>query len=233
MGVDVMQNDSTLHTSDPFEYLKNEFGKVVPFEIVKMKPEAFANIFSEGSPALKKLLNKLWENDIRTIGCCVGHKNRDYFYKTDDRNRITLVDKKEYNWHRFSKKYHRVKEDDTAYLALDPRTLKSPHELGNEITNELYSKKLPFEFTVGTLNHMVTVYLDEYVEKDKRELFFETLSDTLEKYLLKEQNRTKPAIQENKKTAFQDMVSHAEQRANDLNDRQKTYMKEHQQSFSK
>ena len=48
-----MQNDSTFHTSDPFEYLKNEFGKVVPFEIVRMKPEAFADIFSEGSPALK------------------------------------------------------------------------------------------------------------------------------------------------------------------------------------
>ena len=228
-----MPNNSTLHTVDPSEYLANEFGIVVPFEIVKMQPEAFSDIFSEGSPALKKLLNKLWENDIRTIGCCIGHKNREYFYKTDDRNRITLVDKKEYNWHRFSKKYHRVKEDDTAYLALDPRTVKNPYDLGNEITNELYSKNLPFEFAVGTLNHMVSIYLEEYVEKDKRELFFETLSNILDKYLLKEQDRTALLPAENKKSSFTKMVSNAEQKVKEQNTLQKTHMKENEHLLSK
>lgn len=35
--------------------------------------EKYAEQFSEGSPALKKLLLYLWQNDINTFACCAGH----------------------------------------------------------------------------------------------------------------------------------------------------------------
>lgn len=229
-----MNYDPKLHTTDPGEYKEQEFGKVVPFEVVKVNREAFSEIFSEGSPALKKLLNKLWENDIKTIGCCVGHKDQEYFYKTNDKGKIEFIEKKEYNWHRFSKHYHRVKEDATAYFALDPRSVKSAKELGNELIEYLYDKNLPYEFTVGCQENMVTVYLDRFVERDTRENFFDLLSESLDKHLIQEKNKQQTQVKENKKELLTEQISAAKYKAEKNNtETQKTRNLKDSHEFSR
>ena len=50
-------------------------------EILRMprkKREKLADKFCEGSEELKKLLLKLWDHNIETAACCIGHYNGDY-----------------------------------------------------------------------------------------------------------------------------------------------------------
>lgn len=63
-------------TTNAADYLAKEFGKsVASFDVIKANKQEFANVFAEGSQELKKLLLYLWDNNIMTRGCCVGHKN--------------------------------------------------------------------------------------------------------------------------------------------------------------
>lgn len=65
---------------DPEEYKeKIQSLPLSNFEWIKKRKEGFAELFSEGSPNLKKLLLFLWENNIETIGCCAGHYNERRF----------------------------------------------------------------------------------------------------------------------------------------------------------
>lgn len=57
------------------DYLANDFGKSLSsFDVIKSNRQEFAEVFAEGSQELKNLLFFLWDNDIMTRGCCVGHK---------------------------------------------------------------------------------------------------------------------------------------------------------------
>ena len=57
------------------DYLANDFGKSLSsFDVIKSNRQEFAEVFAEGSQELKNLLLFLWDNDIMTRGCCVGHK---------------------------------------------------------------------------------------------------------------------------------------------------------------
>lgn len=49
-----------------------------------------AHEFSEGSEALEKLLLKCWNNNIMTIGCCVGHEEKDNSYIAFRLNRSSI-----------------------------------------------------------------------------------------------------------------------------------------------
>lgn len=45
--------------------------------IILENKEKYAEEFSEGNLLLKKCLLNLWNNQIHTIGCCVGHEEKD------------------------------------------------------------------------------------------------------------------------------------------------------------
>lgn len=73
---------SVIRNSDPYEYQKKEFGEIdFSFDVIKNRKEEYADVFSEGSESLKKLLCYLWENNIETAACCTGHKREPRYTK--------------------------------------------------------------------------------------------------------------------------------------------------------
>ncbi len=57
-----------------------EFGKHLEFKEVLKNKEYYAELFSEENKDLKNLLFNLWENNIETYMCCVGHVEDDAAY---------------------------------------------------------------------------------------------------------------------------------------------------------
>lgn len=52
--------------------MENSVAKI-NFEDIKKNKEKYAKEFSEGNSDLESCLLKLWNNDICTVGCCIGH----------------------------------------------------------------------------------------------------------------------------------------------------------------
>lgn len=89
----------------PDDYKNRDFGSVVSMDAVKNDAAAFAEIFSEGSPALNQLLRYLWSKDVQTIGCCVGHDNVHIYSKDTLFGKTKYIDKKTYLKHAGSERY--------------------------------------------------------------------------------------------------------------------------------
>ena len=77
MEIEVVQKGCVVRDIEPEEYKKKNI-KLSFRNLSKLKErkEEFAEIFCEGSSELKKLLIFLWEHDIETIGCCIGHHDQ-------------------------------------------------------------------------------------------------------------------------------------------------------------
>ncbi|MDD2469449.1 MAG: hypothetical protein PHI22_00765 [Bacilli bacterium] len=48
------------------------------FDIVKEQPYFYAKMFSEGNKRLEKLLIRLFEHNVSTRSCCIGHNKKPY-----------------------------------------------------------------------------------------------------------------------------------------------------------
>lgn len=171
------QNEqNTIRDYDPYEYQKNEFGKVgFPFERIKATPETYADVFSEGSPALKKLLLHLWAHDIETKACCTGHAGVQSFTKNTLFGQ-KAVDFEEWLAHKNSRRYHRWTKDVPAYLSFKFRENNDPKEISRQLQEELTKECPDLPFSVSYSSDSISVHLKHYVLPHRIEQFFSAVS---------------------------------------------------------
>ena len=102
-------------TNSAMAYKQNNFGQAISIDMTDNQEE-FAQIFSEGSETLKKLLLYLWGKNIATIACCTGHICKPLFKKRFLWTEV-YVSEKEYLENQHKKGYRYVLTDTTGYLA--------------------------------------------------------------------------------------------------------------------
>ena len=139
--------------TNPANYLANEFGaSVASFDVIKANESEFADIFSEGSQELKKLLLYLWDNNIMTKGCCVGHKKGFFSFK---------------------KEHH-------AYIAfrLDHNN-SHLRAFRNSVKNRLSQTSSSYDFSVLFGDGDVGIYLLKRYKEHEVERFFSNVYDAI------------------------------------------------------
>lgn len=207
------------------EYQNMEFGKVVSsFEAIKADKQGYADVFSEGSPALKNLLLHMWDNDIETFACCVGHIGTPY-YTRDTINGPEEIDIDTYCKHLNSPEYHCNVQKSTGYflVKVDGNSDKI-QALGDDLKQRLAEVKpaLPCRVMFGPPGTIGINMEHEYVSQAEKERVFSQLSDALSQTLgIPEQNKkhelisdfanTKPIVPE-RKPSFDSIVANAQTR---------------------
>ena len=168
--------ESIIQNSDPYDYQKNEFGKVgFSFDDIKARKDDYATVFSEGSPALKNLLLHLWENDIETKACCTGHAGVQSFTKNTLFGQ-KAVDLEEWLAHKGSPRYHRWTKDTPAYFVYKTKPGEDAKEIGHQIQEELAKNCPHLPFFVSLNSENIEIRLKHYVLPNKIEQFFTAIT---------------------------------------------------------
>lgn len=162
------------------EYSQNQFGKVVENDSIKDNMEAFAEVFSEGSPALKNLLLYLWNHGIKTKACCTGHMFQPAF-----RKKILWFEKsiseKEYIKNQEKKSYRKYFVSHPGYLCFyytSDDMMKSAHALKGILSQKCPDIKLHISFSYEE----ISIYLDEVLYPKDTERFFQTALESFNEW---------------------------------------------------
>lgn len=188
--------EDKIRNYDPIHYQNKEFGKVgFPFEVIKANKEAYAKVFSEGSPALESLLLHLWNNDIETHACCIGHINVPRYTK-DTFWGSRSIGEEEYLAHKDSKRYHQFMMSSGAYFSFVlPVNNQILSEVRNEIDQLLLDER-PFLHCRASLNNNgIVIRKHRYEYEAETERFFTTVSEVLTKVLGLEQSKDEEVIE--------------------------------------
>lgn len=181
----MMQEPVFVQNYDPQEYQKNEYGKVgFPFDVIKANKETYAEVFSEGSAALKDLLLHMWDNDIETIGCCIGHKEEPYYYKKSVFGERE-ISADEYEKHKSSGRYHCLSRDKRSYcyfkVNCDGDNEKLKH-LSESIKRKLQQEVPALPGFIISAEHndvyncdTINIFLDYVPQKSEVERFFSAI----------------------------------------------------------
>ena len=158
------------------EYSQNQFGKVVENDSVEDNMEGFAEVFSEGSPALRDLLLYLWNHGIKTKACCTGHMIQPAFKK-----KILWfekpISKQEYIKNQEKKSYRKYFISHPGYLCFyytSDDMMKSAHALRDILSQKCTDIKFHISFSY----EVISVYLDEVLCTKDTERFFELFLET-------------------------------------------------------
>lgn len=179
------------HSSEytPEDYKKNDFGLVVSsFEQIKKHQDEYATIFAEGSPRLKKLLNHLWDHDIETVGCCIGHKDAQVtYYKFHLFKQFERISKEDYEAHKHSWRYFAEKEHATPYFAYRPIEELPVAEQVKTLQERLKESLPDFDCFVDAnkAQNMITIIHNSFLPELMREQFFKTLTEVFDQYLVR------------------------------------------------
>lgn len=185
--------ESIIQNYDPVYYKNNEFGKVgFPFEVIKANKEAYARVFSEGSAALEKLLLHLWNNDIETFACCVGHGYIPSYTK-DTLFGPKVIDKEEYFAHARSLRYHFYFNEIRPYFVfIMPVELEALRDLKDKINEHLLREYPQFPGHVSyKYDGHIGIHLNHCLSKNEVERFFTAVSEALTKVLGLEHSKEK------------------------------------------
>ena len=153
------------------DYKQTQFGKVVDMNNIEKDMEEYAEIFSEGSPALRNLLLYLWNQGIKTKACCTGH-----MFKPAFRKKILWFEKpiseQEYIKNQEKKNYSRYLISHPGYLCFYYKSddmMKSAHALKDILSQKCTDIKFHITFSYEE----ISVYLDEVLYPNNIETFFE------------------------------------------------------------
>ena len=172
----------------PESYLEHDFGSPVTLEGIRQDPEGYADIFCEGSPTLRQLLLRSWENGINTIGCCIGHEDQVMYCYTKDKlfgRGTENIDEAAYLAHANSKRYHKHAFILTAYFAFRPDLLGAPENFAQRIGEGLSQQIPDLPFIPDFNRETVSVALTKVVPPQERERFFHALSQVMERVIFK------------------------------------------------
>ena len=178
-----MNDDSKILNTDPLEYQKKEFGKVgFDFKTIKANKEAYAEVFSEGSPALKKLLLYMWDHNVETKACCIGHEPAPHYYKTVS-NSIIEIDKAEFDKHVGDEGYSCCLEEDCAYFTFMPQNNGNESYARYAVRKTLSQLKNELPISVECDAELIDIHLSRYVSKPEAERFFSSIHDAIKLYI--------------------------------------------------
>ena len=158
------------------DYKQTQFGKVVDMNNIENDMEEYAEVFSEGSPALRNLLLYLWNHGIKTKACCTGH-----LFKPAFRKKILWFEKpiseQEYIKNQEKKSYQKYCISHPGYLCFyytSDDMMKSAHELRDVLSQKCTNIKFHIAFSYEE----ISVYLDEVLCPQDTERFFELFLET-------------------------------------------------------
>ena len=160
------------------DYKQTLFGKVVDMNNIENDMEGFAEVFSEGSPALRNLLLYLWNHGIKTKACCTGHMFQPAFKK-----KILLFEKpiseQEYIKNQEKKSYRKYFISHPGYLCfyyISDDMMKSAHAL-----RDILSQKCPdIKFQISFSYEEISIYLKEVLYPKDTERFFQTVLESFD-----------------------------------------------------
>lgn len=157
-----------------------KFGKVVEKDSIENNMEAFAEVFSEGSEALKNLLLYLWNHGITTKACCTGHMSQPAFYK-----KILWFEKpiseQEYIKNQGKKSYRKDFVSHPGYLCFYyscDDMMKSAHALRDIVSQKCPDIKLHVAFSYEE----IALYLDEVLCPKDTERFFQMVLKSFDEW---------------------------------------------------
>lgn len=211
---------SRANSETPQEYKATDFGNVVSFDAIKDDPEGYADVFCEGSAALKSLLIDLWSKDIETFGCCAGHECVHTYVKDPIfGSEPQFIDRETYLAHSYSKRYHDYVSEAQPYMYFRADQLGGPDGIRHAIDSDLKSIFPFISFqTDAADNRCVLVCLDRYVPSAWREHFFSSLSQAINRLY----DRTRDTYKENldsflddqsKTTSLKERILYARERS--------------------
>ena len=229
-----MQDGSQNGGYTPKDYKERDFGMVVSsLEQIKEHQADYAEIFAEGSPQLKKLLNFLWDHDIETVGCCVGHADALVtYYKFHLLKPFEEIEKEEYDVHKHSWRYFTVKEDKVPYFAYRPIAEEPVKKQVSNIRESLKEKLPDFDCFVDAnqTQTMITIIHNSFLPEIMREQFFKTLNDVLDCHLVKKKELKQTAdrehIRSGQKKPLQEQIQEAKKKQSLMENQQKTNIRE-------
>ncbi len=182
------KKNTGIKTKNPLDYKNAEFGKVVlSFDLIKSDKQGFAEVFSEGSLELKKLLLHMWDNDIETVACCTGHKRESYYAK-DTLFGEKRISENDYKKHASSSRYHHYHVYERGYFTIKLNAdLEKLRVLSGDIQKRLEEFRPYIPCTVSHQQaygqNRITIHLDKFVPKAERERFFSNVSNALSQVL--------------------------------------------------
>lgn len=197
---------------DPSLYQQSEFGKVLPFEVIKADMDAYAQVFSEGSEELKKLLLQMWDNNVETLACCTGHLSVPFYYK-DSLFGQKRIEAEEYAEHSSSRRYHKVFRDRPGYFSVrlnyenDYARLRAMSDSISELLQNEVPALPSFSVSYGHNDihncDFISIHMCEVPSRSQGERFFSSLNQTLCRALnlQAEKNPVLPSLDELKAAA--------------------------------
>lgn len=206
-----------VYCSDPKEYNREEFGKVVAFESIMQNPIGYLDVFSEGSQALKNLLKYSWMRGIETLGCCAGHEGVHTYVKDIFWKGRKIISKDEYDLNADSARYHDIVRDSHApYFAFNPGTFGDKKDLAGKLEKSIQKLCPDLELFVdyGRTLNIVTVGTLNYVPESVREKFFNDVREVLSRELILQKSTSKdkkPSLSRQIDSASQKVASQSAQ----------------------
>lgn len=165
----------------PSQYYKEQFGKVIDFNMVVENKDEFAKVFAEGSDALESLLLYLWDTGIQTKACCAGHVVKPVFVK-----QILWIKKyvseHEYFEHCNQKHYKQLFVSNPGYLVFYyscDNMMNAAHLLRDMLFEECSDIPYHVSFSYDT----ISIYLDVALDRHVSDIFFNTIRNILPAWL--------------------------------------------------
>ena len=159
--------------------------RTAEFESIMKDKQGHAVMFSEGSEELRKLLLKLWDNNIQTIGCRTGHKDKPHYaveVDFDSQNKYRLISQKTYLENEGSKEYHCFIFDKPGYFAFkltgDSNKIEA-FAVDMDAHMARFFFDAPFHTSYDPTQGHIGLHLEEYVPDNIRERFFSMASDAI------------------------------------------------------